>query len=82
VAIYVSGLPVVSIHDKNTENQSENGVKELLYQLFGGYGTIQNIHLYKNNEKQLLKGDGLVIYNCSIQEQGELIENVCQQVRI
>ena len=71
-AIYVSGFPVVqpSVVDE-----------DFVRQLFGSYGKIAKVHLYRNRQDQTLKGDGLIVY--AIDEKDDVasfLESICGQV--
>ena len=73
VAIYVSGFPIVG-----PDAVSEDSVR----QLFGAYGKVARVHLYRDHRNQALKGDGLIVY--SIDEQLDIasfLASVCGQVR-
>lgn len=71
VAVYLSGLPT-------DESIGENYIR----QLFASYGTILKLKYYRNRKTgNNLKGDGLVIYQISRQdESAALLQMVCSQV--
>ena len=70
VAVYLSGLPTDGIVDS-----------EFIRTLFESYGHIQKVHLYRDKSSDALKGDGLVIFRVSSNEEQEnLLRNVCEQV--
>jgi hypothetical protein len=71
VAVYLSGLP------------TDGSVPEATLQaLFGSYGSLRKIHLYRNKQTSDLKGDALVIYQIGKGEKKhELLQTVCSQVR-
>ena len=69
VAIYVSGLPVATVDEA------------LMRQLFGAYGTISKVHLYRDKLSGRWKGDGLVVYKVDDATQmRDLVVTVCGQV--
>lgn len=73
VSIYVSGFPV-----SGPDAVSEDSAR----QLFGAYGEIARVHVYRDNRTQALKGDGLIVY--SVDEQDDIpsfLASVCGQVR-
>lgn len=71
VALYVSNLP--------TDGSANT---ELMEALFGSYGSLRKIHLYRNKQTGDLKGDALVVYNLNYsKERSKLTEDVCSQVR-
>lgn len=68
VAVYISGL-------------GESNNEDMLRSLFGAFGEIRRIHLYRDKATAALKGDGLVIYEMSTSKRPQiLLENVCGQV--
>jgi hypothetical protein len=71
LAIYVCGLPT-----------DGSVTQEVLQALFGNFGTLRKIHMYVDKQTGDLKGDALVIYQITNdQEKNELLESVCSQVR-
>ena len=71
-AIYVSGFPVVqpSVVDE-----------DFVRQLFGSYGKIAKVHLYRNRQDQTLKGDGLIVYAIDDKDDvASFLESICGQV--
>lgn len=98
VAIYVAGLPTV---ESNNMEDTGDGCKDhdesadlesLVRQLFGGYGTIVKVHLYREkSHRQRIKGDCLIVYkyradvndhdNKALQS-SSLVETVCMQVSV
>lgn len=79
VAIYVSNLP-----------KDGSASEELMQALFGSYGSLRKIHFYMDKRTGDLKGDALVIYNTSVDDddrseadvKASIVEAVCSQVRM
>lgn len=70
VSLYLTGLPT-------NESVGEDFVRNL----FGSYGQIRKVHLYRDKASGEMKGDGLVVYNlASDGSEQELVEVVCSQV--
>ena len=77
LAIYVAGL----VADDGPPNKS---TEETMRALFGCYGEIRKIHFYLDKQTGKRKGDALVIYNLSANNDDmrrSLVETVCSQVR-
>jgi len=71
--VYLSGFPTDGTVDES-----------FLSELFVSFGRIRKVHLYRHKGTDILKGDGLVIYQ-SAADGGEnaarcLVQNVCSQV--
>lgn len=71
VAFYITGLPLDgSLHS------------ETLYSLFGSYGNVLKVHMYRRKDTGELKGDGLIVFELKDEsEKEELSKMVCSQVR-
>ena len=71
LAIYVSNLPTDgSVSD------------DLMRALFGSYGNLRKIHLYRDKQTGELKGDALIIYSLGqARDRSSITEAVCSQVR-
>lgn len=66
--IYCSGLP-------NTASE------DIVRNLFGSYGTIRRVILYRHKQTRELKGDALVIYSVKKETaKSEILNAVCMQV--
>jgi hypothetical protein len=78
VAVYVSGLIVPITNDADTI--------QLLNDLFGSYGEVVRVHLYRDKQKpdKPYKGDGLIIFRYPSLESNasDMLTNVCIQVRL
>jgi RNA recognition motif. (a.k.a. RRM, RBD, or RNP domain) len=76
VALYVSGLSSSSSSEANCDDV-------LLRQLFGAYGTIAKVHLYRDKQTGRAKGDGLIVYqlpHSNSHAPQDLVHTVCSQV--
>jgi hypothetical protein len=71
-AVYVTGLPM--------ESDDATVPETLIRHLFGSYGTIVKVHLYRDKQYNRLKGDGLVVYRVEQMPRDILVETVCAQV--
>jgi hypothetical protein len=73
-ALYLTGIPV-------EEDESSSRPDLMLRQIFGAYGQLTKIHLYRDKTTGALKGDGLVVYQVpTYAARDTLVETVCGQV--
>jgi hypothetical protein len=67
-ALYVAGIPA-------------GGTEDLLRGLFGSYGTISKVHLYRDRATGDFKGDALLVFQLGpTQDKEHLVNLVCTQV--
>lgn len=71
-SFYVSGFL------RHTKGNNDFEMEKEIRHLFGPYGKIQRIKLYKHVSTNRLKGDALVVYKDEAIE----VESVCTQVSI
>jgi hypothetical protein len=81
-ALYLTGIPVEDSNNSNGFDSSSSRPDLMLRQIFGAYGQLTKIHLYRDKTTGALKGDGLVVYQVpSYAARDALVETVCGQVR-
>jgi hypothetical protein len=69
-ALYVTGIPA-------------GGTEDLLRGLFGSYGTIRKVHLYRDRATGEFKGDGLLVFQLGpTQDKEHFVNLVCMQVSV
>mmetsp|Transcript_30485 Transcript_30485/g.44278 ORF Transcript_30485/g.44278 Transcript_30485/m.44278 type:complete len:413 (-) Transcript_30485:227-1465(-) len=78
-SLYISNLNVTS-----KTVQEEEMLEGTIQQLFGTYGTLERVTLYRDKKSRRLKGDGLIVYDVPsslLNEEGEEVKQIHRKER-